>query len=171
MQERSEWAIDQGRRLVEREFAHVSLVQVELHSRLGRTGASLVEHRWRRINAYDPLTSRSCDRDRDPPVPNRQLDKRPSCLDGEFSVEGNVGSHVSRPFLVAVREYLVPTHRSILVLSTITDHQSETSMGTAINRLKAACGASGPAPAACQGVGLVRRRRAKLDVGRTVTDP
>ncbi len=39
------------------------------------------------------------------------VDKR---LVGEAAVEGDVGRHVSRPILIAVRERLVPAHRPML---------------------------------------------------------
>ena len=40
VQERAERAVDQRRRLVEREVAHVALAQVELDARLGRAGVA-----------------------------------------------------------------------------------------------------------------------------------
>ena len=81
------------------------------HARRGRAGPGLLEHRRRGVDADDLLAGRLRDRDRDPPVPDRQLDQRPVRLAGQRDVEGDVGRHVRRPFLVAVRERLVPAHR------------------------------------------------------------
>jgi hypothetical protein len=47
VQQRAERAVDQRRRFVEGELAHVILVQVELHPHLGGTGMGLGEHGWR----------------------------------------------------------------------------------------------------------------------------
>ena len=93
VQQRAERAVDQRRRLVEGEVAHVALAQVELHARLGRTRAGLLEHRRRGVDADHPPAGRLRDRDRDPTVPDRQLDQRPVGLAGQLDVEGDVGRH------------------------------------------------------------------------------
>ena len=118
VQERPERAVDQRRRLVQGEVAHVALAQVELHARLGRTGTGLLEHRRRRVDADDRPAGRLRDRDRHPPVPDRQLDQRPVRLAGELDVEGDVGRHGRRPLVVAVRERLVPAHRPMFPCAT-----------------------------------------------------
>jgi hypothetical protein len=56
----------------------------------------------------------ACDRDRDSPVADRKLDQRPGRLACQLDVERDVGRHLSRPFLVAIRERLVPAHRLML---------------------------------------------------------
>ena len=94
MQERAERAVDQRRRLVENQVAHVALAQVELHTRLGGTSTGLREHRRRRVNADHALASRLRDRNRHPPIADRQLDQRPVRLARELDVEGDVGRHL-----------------------------------------------------------------------------
>jgi hypothetical protein len=114
VQQRAKRAVDQRRLLVEGEVAHVCLAQVELHTRVERTGTGFLEHRRRRVDADDPPAGRLCDRNRNAAAPDRELDQRSVRLTCEFNIEGNVGRHRSRPFLVAVRKCLVPTHRPML---------------------------------------------------------
>ena len=71
VQERAERAVDQRSRLVEREVAHVAFVQVELHTRLGRPVAGLLEHRRRRVDSDHPPAGRLRNGDRDPTVADR----------------------------------------------------------------------------------------------------
>ena len=69
---------------------------------LGRVAAGLLEHRRRRVDADDRPAGRLRDGDRDPPVPDRQLDQRAVRLARELDVEGDVGGHAGRPLVVAV---------------------------------------------------------------------
>jgi hypothetical protein len=87
---------------------------IEAADALSRAGTGLPEHRRRSVDADDWLAGRLRDRVSDPPVPDRQLDQRPVRLPHQVAGEGDVGHHVRRPFLVAVRERLVPAHRHML---------------------------------------------------------
>lgn len=53
VQERAEGAVDQLRRLIEVEVAHVALAQVKLHTRLGWAGTGLLEHRRGTVDVDD----------------------------------------------------------------------------------------------------------------------
>ena len=110
MQQGAERAVDQPGQLVQGQVPHVSLAQVELHPRCDGQGLGLPEHRGGGVNAGNPLAGRPSDGDGDPPVADRQLDQRPVRPAGQVDVEGNVGRHLSRPFLVPIRERLVPAH-------------------------------------------------------------
>jgi len=64
--------------------------QVKLHASLGRTGTGLLKHRRGRVDADHPLASRLSYRDRDPPVPDRELDQRAARLSCELDVEDDI---------------------------------------------------------------------------------
>jgi hypothetical protein len=53
VQQRPERAVDERRRLVEREIADVAESKVELDSSVGRTAARHAEHRWRQVDSDD----------------------------------------------------------------------------------------------------------------------
>jgi len=108
VQQRTERAVDQPRWLVEGQVMHVTFAQVEVHAHLGRAGPRLSEHGRRGVDADHSLAGSLRDRDRDPPVPDRELHQRPIGRTGELDVEGDVGRHLSRPLLVPVGEPLVP---------------------------------------------------------------
>src|SRR4051794_21189689 len=57
VQERAERAVNERRRLVESEVAHVAFAQIKLNVRLGRVGVGLRKHCRRRIDADDSLAS------------------------------------------------------------------------------------------------------------------
>ena len=75
VQERAEGAVDQRRRLLQIELAHVALTQVELDPRRGGVGAGLGEHRRRGVDSDHGPPGRLRDRDRHPPVADRKLDR------------------------------------------------------------------------------------------------
>src|SRR6516162_5166910 len=77
VQQRPERAVNQRRRLVQGQLAHVTLAQVQLDACRGRPGPGQLEHRRRGIDADDWLAGRLRDRDGDPPVADRELDQRP----------------------------------------------------------------------------------------------
>jgi ubiquinone/menaquinone biosynthesis C-methylase UbiE len=129
MEESSERAIDQRRGLVEGKVTHIALMQVELDASLGRAHTGLLEHRRRRVDADHRSAGRLRDRDRDPPISDRKLDERPVRLACELDIEGDVPRHVSRPFLVAARERLVPTHRAHATADPIIAAASERTPG------------------------------------------
>jgi hypothetical protein len=114
VQQCAEGTVNQSRRRIEREVAHVGLAQVEHDACPARAGTGLGEHRRRCIDTDHQLAGRLRDWDGNPPVPDRKLDQRPVRLAGEAGVEPNIGRHVGRPFLIPVRERLVPAHRPIL---------------------------------------------------------
>ena len=72
--------------------------------------AGLLEHGRRGVDADHLPAGRLRDGDRDAAVPDGELDERPISPAGQPDVEGDVGSHVGRPFVVALRERLVPAH-------------------------------------------------------------
>ncbi len=121
VQERAEWAVDQSRRLVEGQVAHVSKSQVEFYARLGRASPGLREHRRRGVDADNSPAGCLRDRDRDPAVAHRKLDQRPNRCARELDVKDDVGCHVSRPFRVTIRERLVPAHRRMLRRQPVAD--------------------------------------------------
>jgi hypothetical protein len=105
-----ERAVDQCRRLVEGERAHVAPAQVEVHAgrRCARTG--LIEHRGRGVDTDHSATGGLGDGYGDSPVPHGEFHQRPVRLARECDVEGDVGRHMSRPLVVALRKCLVPAH-------------------------------------------------------------
>src|SRR5262245_40978826 len=76
MEERPERAVDELDGLVELEVAHVAETQVELDARLRGVRTCLLEHRRRGVDPDDGPTRRPGDRDRHPPVPDRELHER-----------------------------------------------------------------------------------------------
>ncbi len=114
VQERAERAVDQRRRLVNGEIAHVTLAQVKLYTCLARTQARLLEHGRRRVDADHWLAGRLRNGNGHTAIPDCKLDERPLCRARKLNVERDVGRHGSRPLLVAVGKRLVPTHRPSL---------------------------------------------------------
>jgi len=106
-------AVDERRRLVELQLAHVAESEVEIGVQLPR----LREHRRRQVDADHGSPDRARDRRRDPSGPDRELDHRPVRLLRERAVERDVGRHVRRPLVVPLRERLVPAHATILARS------------------------------------------------------
>ena len=116
MQHGAERAVDERRWLVEREVAHVALVQLELDSRLGGLLLRQCEHRRRAVDADDLLAGLLRDRHRNPPVADRELDDGPVGLADELEVERDVLGHVRRPVVVDRCEGRVFVHRGILAI-------------------------------------------------------
>lgn len=114
MQKRPERAVDQRRRLLELEIAHVALAEVELHTSLGRIDAGLREHCRRRVDPHHAPSGLASNGDRDTAVPDRELDDKPTGLTGQLDVERHIRRHMRRPLLVANRECLGPAHEPML---------------------------------------------------------
>ena len=110
----SKGAVDQRGGLFEDEIAHVAETQIEVHARRRRTLASLRKHLRRRVDTDDAPPGRARHRNRDTPVPDRELDDRSVGFARQGNVERHVGGHMRRPLLVDSRVFLVPGHRRML---------------------------------------------------------
>jgi tetratricopeptide (TPR) repeat protein/transcriptional regulator with XRE-family HTH domain len=104
------------------EGAHVLFAQIKLNT--GRAGvlAGLGQHRRGRIDTYDRLPGGLSDRDRHTAVADRQFQDEAMThgLPCQAGVERDVGSHMRRPFLVAVRECLIPGAHQLTTHATHT---------------------------------------------------
>ena len=90
MQQGPARAVDQGRRFIELQFPYVSVAEVELDSRLGRTLSRLGEHARRRVDPEHTPARCLGDGDRDAPGPNRKLDQWPVGITGKPDIERDV---------------------------------------------------------------------------------
>jgi hypothetical protein len=76
VQQAPERAVDERRRLVQLEFAHVALTQLKWRARLGRPLARLRKHCRRAVDS-EHRADRLRHRNSDPAVPDRELDHGP----------------------------------------------------------------------------------------------
>ena len=107
MEERAEGAVDQRRRLVQLELAHVAVPQLELDARGVGARSGLGEHRLREVDADDSAAGGLRRGNRDPSGPDGELDDRAVGLADELRVPGDVLGHVGRPAVVDRREDVV----------------------------------------------------------------
>ncbi len=114
MQQGSERAIDQCRRLVQRELTHVALPQIEVDASLLCRLTRLGKHRRRSIDPDHTPSDRLRHRHRGSPGPDRKLNDRPVRLSREVDVERDVLRHLRRPLLVDGRKGRVLIHEGIL---------------------------------------------------------
>lgn len=108
MQQGPAGAVDQGGRIIELELPHVSFAQVKFDPLLRCADSSLREHRGRSVDPNDALARCLGDLDRDPSIPNRELDQWPVSIMGKPDVERDVSSDSLGPGRVPVRPGVVP---------------------------------------------------------------
>ena len=110
MKKRAERAVDEPRRLVDDELAHVAFAEVELDAGRHSAFAGQCEHRGGKVDPGHAPTDCLRDGNGDTTVADTELDHSVLGFTCEPHVERDVRRHRGRPLLVPLSECLGPAH-------------------------------------------------------------